>query len=318
MRINKPIFVLLVISLVCVSVTAVRLLTGYNNLCVEYNNLSSYTTSLQTQLTFSQQENTLLQQENISFKDELITFQDKLITLQQENILLQRKNTSLQDKLKGTLPYSKANGTSITLENNFGNVHNPTWAELKSFLKSNKTEEYVYSDSYVCGDFAEALHNSAEAVGIRTALVVIDFEEDSEGHALNAFYTADRGLVYIDDTGEGLSSGGEDKVAYIVKGKEYGLIRLDIASSPSYAFYENYMDKWTKYDREIIAYNQEVNRYNQGLGWRYFLEEPEYSYFMNWYNRLEARRLALEADERDLGYYYWESLGVVTEIEIFW
>ncbi len=63
----------------------------------------------------------------------------------------------------------------------------------------------------VCADFAERLHNDAEMASIRCAYVSLDITgypdpnhlgiPSDSGHALDAFQTTDRGLVYIDDTG---------------------------------------------------------------------------------------------------------------------
>lgn len=62
----------------------------------------------------------------------------------------------------------------------------------------------------VCADFAERLHNEAELAGIKCAYVSIDLSgypdplhygiPSNTGHALDAFETVDRGLVYVDDT----------------------------------------------------------------------------------------------------------------------
>jgi hypothetical protein len=62
----------------------------------------------------------------------------------------------------------------------------------------------------ICADFAERLHNDAELAGIRCAYVSIDLSgypdpyhygiSSNTGHALDAFQTVDRGLVYVDDT----------------------------------------------------------------------------------------------------------------------
>jgi hypothetical protein len=85
---------------------------------------------------------------------------------------------------------------------NYASAHDPTWVELEAFLLSDKTDEILYVDGkFVCGDFAETLHNNAEASGIRAAFVIIWWENESVGHAINAFNTSDRGMVYIDDTG---------------------------------------------------------------------------------------------------------------------
>jgi hypothetical protein len=53
-----------------------------------------------------------------------------------------------------------------------------TWGELVDFLKNDRTDRHRYiSDEYDCSEFAEDLHNNAEAAGIRSALVFIDFED---------------------------------------------------------------------------------------------------------------------------------------------
>jgi hypothetical protein len=171
-----------------------------------------------------------------------------------------------------TLPYSKASGSQVCLVN-YRNATGSTWDELIAFLQSDDTDEQSYiEDSFVCADFAERLHNNAEASGIKAAWVGVDFEFvlptlvtpplvpiapynssnatdkklsygfsiPGEGHALNAFNTTDKGLIYVDCT-RGFSSPiiaeltdseerGEckyDTIAYVVEGKEYGLIWID-------------------------------------------------------------------------------------------
>lgn len=76
-------------------------------------------------------------------------------------------------------------------------IHNPTYDELKDFLARDLTDTNTFiKDKYVCFDFASDLNNNAEANGIRTAYVRIRAEE--WGHALVAFDTTDKGLIYID------------------------------------------------------------------------------------------------------------------------
>jgi hypothetical protein len=122
-------------------------------------------------------------------------------------------------------------GKFIVLINN-KNAVDPTYAQLVSFLKSDKTDEYPYIDTNnapdtyygtakshvdltriqniidgiaqpdnpdVCGDFAERLYNDAEMGGIRCAYVSVDLSTGL--HALDAFQTTDKGLIYVDDTG---------------------------------------------------------------------------------------------------------------------
>jgi hypothetical protein len=132
-----------------------------------------------------------------------------------------------------------ADGHRITLVNN-PDAMNPTWSELVSFLQHDKTDKQTYDyASFVCADFAEMLHNNAEAAGIMAAYVTVDLASSEVGHALNAFDTTDRGRVYIDDTGP-LAFGSEypstcsaDKIVTIEVGIEY--IPESIFDCPGYS-----------------------------------------------------------------------------------
>jgi len=113
----------------------------------------------------------------------------------------------------------------------------PTWEQLKMFLYSDKTDELRYSGSFVCGDFAVTLHDNAEAAGIKAAIVAVDFGDSSAGHALNAFNTTDKGLLYIDDVGTSYGIGCScDKIATVVVGKDY--------TPPSIFPCPGYQDTW--------------------------------------------------------------------------
>lgn len=185
-------------------------------------------------------------------------------------------------------------GEPIELINN-PNATNPTYAMLVDFINEDSTDEHYYATDvdvyvgaaevpYICSDFAEDVHNNAEAAGIRAAWVSLDFEGDDKGHALNAFETTDRGLVYIDCTGQGLLSlllsydvvkteegislmennpTNWDKVAYVEIDKEYGVIDIAKASSLSYSFYEECEQKWLEYTTLVSDYNDEVTQFNQ-------------------------------------------------------
>ena len=80
----------------------------------------------------------------------------------------------------------------------------------------------IYNENYQsCGDYAEELHNNAEAHGIRAAYVQVEFADGSVGHAMNAFITTDYGLQFIDATGSGYENdtSGHDKMCFIGEGK---------------------------------------------------------------------------------------------------
>ena len=106
---------------------------------------------------------------------------------------------------------------------NYETASNPTWARLLDFLRNDRTDERAYvSGVYMCGDYARDVQNNAERAGIRAAYVAIDLS--SGNHALNAFKTTDRGLVFIDCTGLLASEPGPsncDKTVDVRLGKRY-------------------------------------------------------------------------------------------------
>jgi len=109
---------------------------------------------------------------------------------------------------------------------------NPSWAELKDFLYEDDTDdmEYVYPTT-VCYDFAQRLQKNAKAAGWRCAFVEVELEgypdwygygiPSSTGHALNAFETTDKGLVYIDCTAAPGYRGNADKTVDAKVGGQY-------------------------------------------------------------------------------------------------
>jgi hypothetical protein len=153
----------------------------------------------------------------------------------------------------GSPPYVKAPGERIYLTNNTA-AHNVSLEALKQFIVADGTDRELYIPGFrMCGHFAETLHNNAEHAGIKAALVVIGFEDGSTPHALNAFETTDKGLVFIDCTGAKRSTAdfaewlfqlfyprGQDHMAYVARGKQYGTIPLQDADSPQYSYYEGY------------------------------------------------------------------------------
>lgn len=159
----------------------------------------------------------------------------------------------------GNPPYVKRPGKHIYLINN-ATASNVSLEALKAFIISDQTDKDLYIPGMrMCGYFAETVHNNAERAGIRAAVVIVEFEGGAAPHALNAFETADRGLVYIDCTGARRSPAafeewlyklfypmGQDRMAYVMKGKEYGTILLEDAESTQYSYYAGYIKSWIK------------------------------------------------------------------------
>ena len=106
---------------------------------------------------------------------------------------------------------------------NYQTASNPTWSQLVDFLRKDKTDEKPYVPGvYMCGDFARDVHNNAERAGIRAAYVAVELL--GADHALNAFKTTDKGLVFMDCTGLLASEPGPsncDKTVDVRLGKRY-------------------------------------------------------------------------------------------------
>jgi hypothetical protein len=224
-----------------------------------------------------------------------------------------------------------------------------SFAELKTFILDDATSEKPYKEGVAdCVDFAEQVHNNAERAGIEAAFVCCNFVGEETGHALNAFKTTDRGLVYIDCTGQRLkfktliiptevlafmgtegeskevvlpdkpSPGQYDKVAYIEKDKQFGCISIEKAASLDYSFYIGYTQDWQKLDGMIDEFNNEVDAFNQALGGRTALAEPEYSQFKAWEAKIEDKKQMILELADELGDGWFEPLGIVETVEIYW
>ena len=249
------------------------------------------------------------------------------------------------------IPYTGTHGFQVVLENN-PEARDPSWDQLKAFLADDKTDEsdYVPGD-FVCGSFAQYVHNNAEKAGIRAAWVAIDLANKPIGHALNAFNTTDLGMVFTDSTGDTaeaneaailkpeLEENGEaitghirDRIAYVVKGKELGFISLDIAQSPDYSYYEQYREKSREYTARVNEYNakvktcnDDVQAYNAWVSGKVFMAgSSEARKAEQWKSNLQMSQYLLktaksemEKSGAELG-PLWKPMGIVTNIDTRW
>lgn len=261
-------------------------------------------------------------------------------------------------------PYAKASGERVCLVNN-KHATDTTWQQLLSFLTADNTDDHPYViGSFVCADFAEMLHNNAEKAEIKAAFVVVTVTKYESGviqvdqHALNAFNTIDKGLVYIDCTGRGYFSFSTlegstinvecDRVAYVATNKEYGLISIDKAKSPDYYEYEHYEQLLNNYCPAVEAYNakaldftRRVETYNaKALDFTRRVEAHNRNpHDQSTYYKLMAEKTALDAEKAkldaekvmldtekgrlettltEIGRYSWEPLGDVFKVETYW
>jgi hypothetical protein len=249
------------------------------------------------------------------------------------------------------LPYNGTYGFRVILDNN-PDATDPTWDQVVAFLKADKTDEAEYvTGDFMCGSFAQEVHNNAEKAGIRAAWVGIDLAGKSIGHAVNAFNTTDRGLVFTDSTGQtaqaydmallkpeavdggnGDSPAGGDRVAYVEKGKELGFISLIVNPSPDYSYYENYSvqrrdyeAKVTGYNNKVKAYNADVQAFNRWVEGTTFIMgstealragERKQQIQMSLY-LLKSEEANLDHDKAGLG-PIWKPMGTVSNIDIRW
>jgi hypothetical protein len=249
------------------------------------------------------------------------------------------------------LPYNGTYGFRVILENN-PDARDPTWDQVVAFLKTDNTDEMEYvAGDFMCGSFAQEVHNNAEKAGIRAGWVGIDLTGESVGHAVNAFNTTDRGLVYTDSTGEtaqayemallkpeaseggsGESAPGGDRVAYVERGKELGFISLSVNPSPDYAYYENYgaksrdyEAKLTDYNSKVQAYNADVQDFNRWVGGTTFIAgSSEARRAGEWKQQIQMSLYLLKSEEANLDREkevlgpIWKPMGIVSNIDVRW
>ena len=252
--------------------------------------------------------------------------------------------------VKETVPYVKASGQRVNLINVEG-AENPSWGQLEAFLLKDTSDSHQYSyPFYTCGDFAEQLHNNAEESGIRAALVVVEFDEDIP-HALNAFETTDKGLVYIDVTGEYPSNypftspltlgntpfagpDSSDKVAYVEIGKPLGFVSLEFANENfSYDYYKEYceprIEELSNFDVELENYNADVESYNDFVAAHDLcpstnlfhvacLNISDYQKANTWEARLDLEKSQLYQEWDMVKGFTWQPMDIVDDVKMYW
>lgn len=159
--------------------------------------------------------------------------------------------------LKETSSSSSSSSTYQAYQNgencfitNYKNAHDPSYAELLSFISNDNTEDRTYIDNvYVCANFAIQLHDNAEAKNIKCYIITVDLS-GSDGHMLTGFHTTDRGWIYVDDTGltmdykiQGCPS--TDAYVNLIVGSDY--IRNDIFPDSSGKWYHTSMGRILSY-----------------------------------------------------------------------
>jgi len=77
-------------------------------------------------------------------------------------------------------------------------MHNPTYSEVIKFIQKDTTDKKRYDeDTFNCGHYSMEVNNNAESQGIRCCYVTVNFSGGA-AHALVAFETTDKGILYIE------------------------------------------------------------------------------------------------------------------------
>lgn len=112
------------------------------------------------------------------------------------------------DGLDEGYPLGHSEGYAAGYENGYdngidvGRIHgynrwDPTYAEMLEFVQRDTTNENTYIEGvYECWDFAADVCRNADAENLRVALVYILLVDGA--HAIVAFDTIDKGLVFIE------------------------------------------------------------------------------------------------------------------------
>lgn len=103
------------------------------------------------------------------------------------------------------LPFKNSTG-QYQMVTNYRNATDVTHENLTKFIASKDLEQMINSDpEYRCVEYAAYLHNEAEAGGINCSIIGTGLKGEVPDHAVNVFYTTDRGLVYVDCSSKNVS-----------------------------------------------------------------------------------------------------------------
>ncbi|MGC8940448.1 MAG: hypothetical protein ACP5IJ_00390 [Candidatus Nanoarchaeia archaeon] len=207
----------------------------------------------------------------------------------------------------------------------------PTSKELLTFLELDNTNELKYDNaSFDCTGFAFELYKRARAVGYKVGIVELEFEKEVKGHMFNAFQTSDKGVVYIDVTGNPNQT-GLDKIAFIDKGKEFkeviipksdelvvcnfecsDLVNIRLTKKKFDLFSEEFL---TNVEACDAVYNDCVEKFNSAVE-AYNKGEKKYTYeqLKQWQDNLKM----LSSDFSVNGFFILVKGDKIKNIQTYW
>ena len=244
------------------------------------------------------------------------------------------------------LPVLDAQYDNITIQD-YSKATDQNWTTVLNFLENDSTYKILYSyPNFTCGNFAQKVHDDAEAQGIRCGLVAISFTNvatpgwdvpdgpfglpfvrtigtDNAGHAVVVFNTTDRGPVYVDETNDGVN--GSIKIGYLQPGQEYDSLPLSLVDFNrsdcfDYAYYQSIEKRYQEFLLEVENYYRELNWYNREVRmYNYYGDATGLSYdsLQSEGKTLDQEKAYLESCE-ELHWQMYNPMGYVSQITTYW
>lgn len=190
----------------------------------EKDNLESHVSILQSEKNNFETQIAGLQSETEDLNSEVSDLESRVSSLQSEVFVLE---TEVSQSYNTGYAEGESDGYQIGYVEGYDQgvedlsqtgwyLRNPTYKEATTFIKTDKTDENLYSPSYVCYDFTADFIENAEQIGYRCGFVYIEFSESA--HAIACFNTTDQGLIYVEPQTDEIVSVeiGQQYLDYIV------------------------------------------------------------------------------------------------------
>ena len=182
--------------------TRSQLTVSEKNLSAVHTELASTQDSLsasQLELKNTADDLTAAQGQLTSTRNTLGSTQTELKSTQNQVTGLQSNITGLQSDLtavRAQVDDLKTNLNRLTTSYSYV-ASDPTYAAMQTFLAADTTDSKPYvTGSYVCWNYASDVIADAAKQHIRCGFVYVEFP--GSAHAVVAFNTTDKGLVYIE------------------------------------------------------------------------------------------------------------------------
>jgi len=168
-----------------------------NKLEIQLSTLETEKTSLETQVANLQSETTTLNNEVRSLEAQVSSFQTEMADLKNE--AENSYNLGYDEGESDGYEFGYDEGYFQCVEDLTQTgwyIRDPTYEEAVAFINSDKTDENMYTDNYVCYDFTADFEDNAAQMGYRCGFVYIEFSDGA--HAIACFNTTDNGIIYVE------------------------------------------------------------------------------------------------------------------------